>query len=60
VIKTPENVYDYKVRTTAVPTSGKANEAIIKLLAAYFQTGKNNVMIIKGFKSTLKTVEVII
>lgn len=44
----------YVVRTSAVPDSGKANAAVQKLLAKYFEVGRSKVELIKGEKSRLK------
>jgi len=58
VIQSIDNVNNYKVKTTAVPAKGKANEEVIKLIAEHFNIGKNCVRIVKGLKSNLKTIEV--
>jgi len=49
----------YKVKLTAAPTDGKANEQLIKLLAEYFTVSKSNVSIVKGQTSPKKIVEII-
>lgn len=50
---------DYlKVKVTAKPVEGEANQEVIELLAAYFKTEKKNVKILKGAKSKRKTIEV--
>lgn len=38
---------------------GKANQAIIKLLARYFSVSQNQVRILSGFRSKNKVVEVL-
>ena len=38
---------------------GKANQAVIKLLAEHFSVPKNQVRILSGFKSRNKVIEVI-
>ena len=44
-----ENKMDtYKVWIKEVPEDGKANEAIIKALAKYFNTSKSNIELISG------------
>ena len=53
-----EEVNFYKVKVTDPPISGKANQKVIKLLADYFNTSKNNVKIKFGRKSRVKTVEI--
>lgn len=45
-----------KVRVTAVPDRGKANKAVIKLLAAATGLPKSAISIIAGDKSRSKTV----
>lgn len=45
-----------KVRVSAVPDKGKANKAVIKLLAAVTGLPKSAISIIAGFKSRTKTV----
>lgn len=40
------------------PKGGRANEELIKLLAIIFKTDEKNIKIIKGQKTTNKTVEV--
>ena len=39
-----------KVKTTQPPEDGKANEAVIKILADYFNVKKRDVEILSGFK----------
>ena len=38
----------FEIRTTAVPTKGEANKAVIKMLAKYFKTAKSNITIVGG------------
>lgn len=40
------------------PEKGKANKAIIKLLARYFKTAINNIKLIKGHKQKNKIFEI--
>lgn len=47
-----------RLHTTALPESGKANSAVIKLLSEHFKTAKSNIKIIKGDKSRNKTFEI--
>ena len=49
---------NYEVGTTATPADGKANEAIIELLAKYFRVAKSKVEIVKGKTSHVKVVEI--
>ena len=47
-----------KVYVTAQPTGGRANKAVIELLAEFFDVRKGSVRIIKGEKSREKIVEI--
>ncbi len=47
-------MYTYKVWIKDIPEDGKANEAIIKALAKYFNTSKSNVELLKGGTSSDK------
>lgn len=44
----------YKVWLTSAPEKGKANKALIAMLADYFSTPKSDIEIIKGNKSKNK------
>lgn len=48
----------YKIRTTAKPKDGEANEAVIEIIAKHFKVAKRDVYIIKGLSSRVKVVEV--
>jgi uncharacterized protein (TIGR00251 family) len=48
----------YKVSVKESPVDGKANEAIIRLLAEYFGTRTCDVRIVSGHTSKRKIVEV--
>lgn len=50
----------YKIAVTARPTDGKANEALIALVAEYFKVHKSDVFIVSGFTSRQKVLEIII
>jgi uncharacterized protein YggU (UPF0235/DUF167 family) len=50
---------NYVVRTTSVPTNGRANKVVQKLLAVYFDTAKSNIQITKGSKSKNKIIYII-
>lgn len=45
-----------KVHVTATPVDGKANKALIELIADYFNTRKSAVKILKGERSREKIV----
>jgi len=47
-----------KVYLTAPAVDGKANEALIELLAEYFRVRKSRIEIIKGLKSRVKTINI--
>jgi hypothetical protein len=47
-----------KVSVKAPAKDGKANEAVMKLLAEHFKVSKSNIKIIRGLKSKNKIVEV--
>ncbi|MBA4249812.1 MAG: hypothetical protein C0432_04855 [Candidatus Puniceispirillum sp.] len=46
----------YKIYVTAAPEDGKANKAVIKLLAKMFGTAKSNLTIMHGLTSAKKTI----
>lgn len=48
----------YRVAVTASPIEGKANKAVIKLLAEYFDVPKSHIEIIAGHSSKQKMFEV--
>ena len=47
------------VKVKEPPKEGKANRAVIKLLAKYFGVTQSQVRILSGFKSKNKVVEVV-
>lgn len=49
---------NFAVFVKALPIEGRANEAIIKLLAEYFKVPKSSVGIVSGHKSKNKIVEI--
>lgn len=48
----------YKVHLNAPAVDGKANKALIDLLAGHFKVRKSQVQIIKGLKSRHKTINI--
>ena len=56
VEKISEN--EFTVYVTAPPIDGKANAAIVKMLANYFNTSQSMVTIISGHFAKTKVVEV--
>jgi hypothetical protein len=47
-----------KVKLTAPPVDGKANEALLELLAKHFETKKNKIKLVSGLTSKNKIVEI--
>jgi uncharacterized protein YggU (UPF0235/DUF167 family) len=54
-----ETMDSYKVWTKEIPEDGKANEAVIKLLAEYFDVSKSEVILLKGSTSGQKIIEIL-
>ena len=46
------------VRVNKVPENGKANEAVVKLLAKHFKVAKSEVKIVRGMTGRNKVVEI--
>ena len=55
-VKKEEDIY--KVYLTAPAVEGKANKALIEILAEHFNVKKNHIEIIKGLKSRQKVVSI--
>jgi len=49
---------EYRVRLTAPPVDGKANEALIKILAEHFGVAKSFISIVGGKSMSRKIVDV--
>ena len=49
---------EYKVRLTAPPIGGQANEMLIKILAEYFKIPKSSLTIIGGKSARVKIIEI--
>ncbi|MBI5873788.1 MAG: DUF167 domain-containing protein [Candidatus Omnitrophica bacterium] len=47
-----------KVYLTVAPEKGKANQALVELVAEYYKVKKHQVRIVKGAHSALKVVSV--
>jgi len=47
-----------KVKLTAPPVDGAANEALIELLAEYFDTSKQKIKIVRGMTNKNKVVSI--
>jgi len=48
----------FMVKVKEPPKEGKANQAVIKLLAEHFGVAKSRVRILSGFRSKNKVIEV--
>ncbi|MEK7447820.1 MAG: DUF167 domain-containing protein [Patescibacteria group bacterium] len=48
----------YIVSTKAPPVEGRANEAVIKLIAGYFKVPKSEITLKTGQKSKIKVFEI--
>ncbi|MBN1870367.1 MAG: YggU family protein [Candidatus Omnitrophica bacterium] len=48
----------WKIHLQAPAVDGKANKALVRLLADYFQVRKTQIEIIKGLKSRHKTISI--
>lgn len=46
------------VAVSAAPTGGKANEAVMKAIAEYFEMPRSRVRMVRGLKSRVKRVEI--
>ncbi len=57
-LKKIDNI-NFKAWVKEVPEKGKANLALIKLLAKHFNVDKSSVQMLSGSKSRLKIVEII-
>ena len=49
---------EYKIWTTAPPTDGKANEAVLKILADFIGVSKSRIVIIAGKTAKTKIIEI--
>jgi uncharacterized protein (TIGR00251 family) len=49
----------FKIKVNKIPQDGKANDAVIKLVAEFFGVKKNEVKIISGEKSQNKVIEIL-
>lgn len=55
----PLGAGELKVKLTAPPVDGKANEALIDLLATYFQVKPKAIRLLQGSSSRNKLIEVL-
>ena len=49
---------EYKIWVTVPPADNQANDALIEILADYFNTAPANIKIRSGYKSSHKLVEI--
>lgn len=49
---------EYKIKLTAAPVDGKANEALIKILSDYFKVPKSSITIVGGKTAKTKMVDI--
>jgi len=56
VVKISEG--EYKVKLTAPPVDGQANDALIKLLAQHFKVAKSMISIVGGKTAKIKMVDI--
>lgn len=49
---------EYKIKVTAPPVDGEANQLVIKILAKYFRVGKNAINIIGGKTAKIKIIDI--
>jgi uncharacterized protein (TIGR00251 family) len=50
---------EYKAWVTVTPEKGKANKAVIKILAKYFNVAKSQIDIIAGKTARVKIVDIV-
>lgn len=56
VIKISEG--EYKVKLTAPPVDGKANEMLIEILAKHFKVSKSRISIVGGKTAKIKMIDI--
>jgi len=50
---------EYKVKLTAPPVDGEANDMLIKILAKHFDVSKSSLRIVGGKSAKIKIVDII-
>lgn len=56
-----KNFYgEYKVKLTAPPVDGKANEMLVKVLAYFFDVPKSSIQIVGGKTAKTKMVDILL
>ena len=56
IIKISEG--EYKIKVTALPEKGRANEAVVAALAEYFGVPKSSVSIVGGRSAKIKIIDI--
>lgn len=51
---------EYKVKLTAAPVGGKANDALIDILAKHFHVSKSSINIVGGKTAKKKMVDILL
>ena len=49
----------FKIKTSKPPENGKANQAVIEILATHFQIKKSQIKILSGLVSAKKIIEIL-
>lgn len=49
---------EYRVKLTAAPVDGEANQMLIKVLADYFDVSKSEIVIVGGKTAKIKIIDV--
>lgn len=57
--KIEQDAFGLKVYTNVQPEKGKANDAVIQLLAEHFNVAPSRIKIIKGFTGSKKVFEIV-
>ena len=58
VEKDPANPDNYFLSTRELPHQGRANQAVVRILAEYFNTTQGGIVIKKGLRSKIKHVQI--
>ena len=58
IIEIAEN--EYKIKVTAPPVGGEANQMLIKILAKYFNVSKSSIEIVGGKSAKIKMIDILI
>lgn len=50
---------DYRIKVTAPPVDGEANQMLIKILAKHFDVSKSSVVIVGGKSTKIKMIDIL-